>query len=220
MQKLSIKIKRGATVAQPFRVESGVLGYAAITTISRTAPVAIEATAHGIPDNWRAAVMNAVGLTEMNTENGAEGKPPKDSEMHIVTVVDANNITMNAVNAAGFRRAHTAGTGHLAYYTPVDLSVYTGAIMEVKNKVDGTRLALFATPGTLSAPLVDIVDGALEIDDANDAVWLRMTDEESELLDFKRGVFDIKLLRSSGEFDFICTSDSTIEVEYEVTTTE
>lgn len=216
MKKLALKVKRGATVALPIRVESDVLVYAPITAIARTAPVSITAPAHSLPDGWRAAVMNAVGLIDLN----AESNPPSDDEMHIVTVTDANTVTFNKVNAAGYKRAHVAGTGHLAYYQPLDLSLYSGAIMEVKDAVGGARLALFATPGTLTDPLTDLVDGVLDIDTVNTVLWLKMTDEESEVLDFIKGVFDIKLVKPSGETDFLCTSDSTLDVEFEVTTTE
>jgi hypothetical protein len=216
MKKLSLTLRRGATIALPIRVESSDLAYASITTISRTAPVAIEATAHGLPDGWRSAVMNAVSLTELNAENN----PPKDSELRLVARVDADNIQFNSVNAAGFKKAHTTGTGQLAYYLPVDLSLYAGARMEVKNKVGGERLALFATAGTLAEPLIDVVNGELELDAANHTLWLRLTDVESELLDFTTGVFDIELLRANGDVEAICSADSVLTVLSEITTTE
>lgn len=212
MQKLNLTIRRGATIALPIRVESSELAYAPITAIQRTAPVSITATAHGIPDGWRAAVANAVGLTELNAENN----PPKDAELRLVTRVDADTIEFNSVNAAGYRKAHVASTGQLVFYKPVDLSLYTGARMECKDRVGGTRLALFATPATVA----DLLDGELELDSSNDTLWLRLTDEESSVIDFDKCVFDIELLRANGDVEPICTADSVLTVLPEVTTAE
>lgn len=212
MQKLSLTIRRGDTVDLPIRVESGVLSYAAISTISRSSPVSIGATAHGIPDGWRAAVMNAVNLVELNAENN----PPLDHEFRDITRVDANTVEINEINAAGFRRAHAADTGQLAFYLPVDLSLYVGARMECKDKVGGTRLALFATADTVTDP----TDGDLELDTVLTTLWLHLTEAQSIALSFKSCVFDIELIRANGDTRGICAADSELTVLPEITTAE
>jgi len=204
MNKLTISIRRGSTVALPIRVESSVLSYAQITTIANTAPVRITATAHGLPDGWRAAVMNAKGITQLN----AAWNPPKDSELRTIVVVDADMVEINDYNAAGLK-AHTAGTGQLAYYAPHDLMPYEGARMNVKAKVGGEPLAIYTT-----------TDGTLELDNATKAVWLKLSDTETMLLAAKNYVFDIELLRTGGGVEAICTADSVLTVLPEVTTTE
>ncbi len=204
MKKLTLTIRRGATAAIPVRVESPVLSYAQITTIANTAPVRITAVGHGIPDGWRAAVMNAKGLTQLNAQNN----PPKDSELRPVVVVDADMVEINAFNAAGLK-AHTAGTGQLAYYVPLDLAPYSGARMDVKSSVKGGVLATFNT-----------ADGTLELDNTTKAVWLKLSDSESLVLPAKDYVFDIELLRTGGGVEAICTADSVLTVLPEVTTTE
>lgn len=211
MNKLTISIRRGSTVALPIRVESSVLSYAQITTIANTAPVRITAAAHGLPDGWRTAVMNARGLTDLN----AEYNPPKDKELQRVTLVDADTVEFNSVNATGFK-THTANTGQLAFYAPVDLSLYVGARMEIKKKVGGERLALFATPATVT----DATDGALELDAANNTLWIRLTDAESTAIEFKSAVFDIELLRANGDIEAVCSADSVITIDQEITTAE
>lgn len=202
LKPLSLTIRRGETVDLPIRIESDTLDYATITAIAQSAPASITATAHGIPDGWKAAVMNAKGMTEMN----AEYNPPKDSEFKRVTVIDANTVEFNTVNAAGFR-AYTSG-GQLAFYVPLDLSAYTSATMDIKDRVGGTVLLSLST-----------VDGTLELDAATKTLWLRLTDEATAAITFDTGVFDIELGDASGDVKAVCSADSVITVLPEVTTT-
>lgn len=215
MQTLFLTIRRGETVNIPIRVESDVLAYKAITSIAKAGPARLVVAGHGLADGWRAAVANAQGMSEINFARSEEGRPPRDKDLRPVTVIDANTIEFNGINSAGFG-AHTADTGHLVFYAPADLSLYAGARMEVKDAVDGTRLALFATPSTVA----DATNGELELDDTNNALRLRTTDEESALLDFDEGVFDIELLTAGGDVTPICTADSVLTVLPEVTTAD
>lgn len=203
MNKLTLTVRRGASADIPIRVESDVLSYATITAIAQSAPVRITAASHGIPDGWRAAVMNAKGMTEINAENN----PPKDSELRKVTVVDANTVEFNKVNSAGFR-AYVSG-GQLAFYTPRDLSAYSAARMDVKTKVGGEALASYHTD-----------DGTLELDPVNEALWLRLTAAQTGAFVARSYVFDIELVRPSGAVEAICSADSVFVVLPEVTTTE
>src|SRR5574338_981608 len=99
LQKLNLTIRKGSTIRIPIRVESGEWDYAPITTIENTAPVRITAPSHGVPDGWRAAVMNAKGLADLNAENN----PPKDAELRKITRTDGNTVEINDINAAGFK---------------------------------------------------------------------------------------------------------------------
>lgn len=202
LQKLKLTIRKGSTVRIPIRVESGEWDYAPITTIENTAPVRITATSHGIPDGWRAAVMNAKGLTDLNAENN----PPTDAELYPLTRIDANTVEINKINAAGFK-THTASTGQLAFRKPLDLSGYTSARMDVKDKVDGTVIATFKTQ-----------DNTLEIDLASDALWLSLTPVQSTI-PVKEYVTDIELMKADGTTLPICKAESTFVVEPEITTT-
>lgn len=202
-KRITITIRKGETVRLPIRIESDEWDYAPITTIENTAPVRITATSHSIPDGWRAAVMNAKVLTEMNAENN----PPKDSELRKIARIDANTVEINDINAAGFK-THTASTGQLAFYKPLDLSGFTSARMDVKDKIGGTVIASFNT-----------TDGTLEIDLASDALWLNLTPTESAIV-AKEYVTDIEMVSATGEVTPICTADSAFVVEPETTTTE
>lgn len=212
MHKLEITIRRGATAKIPIRIESGLVTYVPITSISKGAPVLVEATAHGLVEGWRAAVTGAVGMTELNSTNN----PPENIDLRPVSLVDQDNIKFINLSSAGYRRAHVAGTGYLAYYKPVDLSQYAGARMECKDRVGGNRLALFATAGALTDPL----DGELEIDNVSKILWLSLTSSVTTIFEFSKCVFDIELIRTNGDVDAICTADSVLTVLPEVTTTE
>ena len=204
LQKIKITMRRGATNAVPIRVESGEWSYAPISSIEESAPMRITAPDHGIPDGWRAAVMNAKGLTDLNAANN----PPKDAELRRITRIDANTVEINAINAAGMR-AHVANTGQLAFYTPLNLSGYTSARMNVKKSISGEALATLTT-----------TDGTLEIDAANYAVWLRPTIAQTLLIASGEYLFDVELLTDSGTVTPICTAESVLNLTHETTTTE
>jgi hypothetical protein len=205
LQKLDLCIRKGATVELPIRIESGNLGYAAISAVAQSAPARITAAEHGIPDGWRVAVVNVAGMTEINAEVSRPGATPKDSAFVRVTRVDDDTLDLNSVNAAGFR-AYKSG-GQVVFWQPLDLTQYEGARMEVKNKVGGNRLAFWST-----------ADNTLDLDQVNQCLWLKLSDEETAEIEWASGVFDIELLRSGGEVDALCSADSTITVLPEVTT--
>lgn len=203
-KKIALEMRKGSTIAIPLRIESQTLTYKPITGISLTAPIEIEATGHGLKDGWKAAVMNAGGTKQINAANN----PPSDAEFRAVTVVDADTIQFNAVNAAAYT-AYTSG-GHLVYYAPVDLSAFASARMTVKNRVGGTEIASFTT-----------ANGGLEIDAATNTLWIRMAADDSAAIAAKKGVFDIELIDGSGNVNpdgDVCAADSAITFLSEVTT--
>ena len=200
MKALSLSLRLGATADIPIRVESDELTFAPITAITKAAPVAITSTGHGIPDGWRAAVLNAGGMTELNGTWNAI----RDSDFRRLAVIDANTIAFPGVTSAGFR-TYTSG-GELAYYAPKDLSGYTAARMDIKRAVGGT---VFASLNT--------TDGTIEIDATNGAVWLHIT--PTTLVELAAGdyVFDIELLDGTDVLA-LCSADSVLHLLPEVTT--
>lgn len=201
MQTLALTIRRGETVNLPIRIESDVLGYASITAIAKSAPVRITAAAHGLPDGWRAAVVNVKGMTELNAAN----QPPKDAELRRVTVVDPDTVEFNVVNAAGFK-AYVSG-GQLVFYKPLDMSLYSSARAQLKTKVGGEVLLTLST-----------ADGTLEIDPLNSALWLRLPALTTAGLAFTKAVFDVELLDGAGNVFPLNAADSTVSILPEVTT--
>lgn len=200
MQKLNLTIRRGATVNIPIRLESDTLQSTAITAITKSTPVSITATGHGLPDQWRSCVVCAGGMTEINAEY-----PPFDADLQRTTVVDANTVQFNRVSSACYT-TYTSG-GSLVSYAPLDLSSFTSARLEVKNRVGGTQLALWTT-----------TDGTLEIDNIAKALWVRLTAAQSTALSFTKGVFDIELVTAAGAVTAVCRADSVLTMLDEVTT--
>ena len=200
MKTLTLSLRLGATADIPIRVESDELSFAPITAMTKSAPVHIASTGHGIPDGWRAAVLNAGGMTELNGTWNAI----RDSDFRRLAVIDVNTIAFPGVTSAGFR-TYTTG-GELAYYAPKDLSGYTSARMDIKRAVGGTVLASLNT-----------TDGTIEIDAPNSAVWLHVT--PTTLVDLTAGdyVFDIELIDGTDVLA-LCSADSVLHLLPEVTT--
>ncbi|MBK8113466.1 MAG: hypothetical protein IPK44_02470 [Candidatus Accumulibacter sp.] len=99
MKTLTLSLRLGATADIPIRVESDELTFAPITAMTKSAPVHIASTGHGIPDGWRAAVLNAGGMTELNGTWNAI----RDSDFRRLAVIDVNTIAFPGVTSAGFR---------------------------------------------------------------------------------------------------------------------
>ena len=200
MKTLTLSLRLGATADIPIRVESDELTFAPITAMTKSAPVHIASTGHGIPDGWRAAVLNAGGMTELNGTWNAI----RDSDFRRLAVIDANTIAFPGVTSAGFR-TYTSG-GELAYYAPKDLSGYTAARMDIKRAVGGAVLASLST-----------TDGTIEIYAANSAVWLHVTPTTLVDLTASDYVFDIELIDGTDVLA-LCSADSVLHLLPEVTT--
>ena len=201
LKKLNLQMRKGQTESIPLRISESTLVYKPITGIEKSAPVSITATGHGAKDGWLGAVMNVVGMREINAENN----PPAEGEFRPMTVVDANTVQFNSVNAAGFR-AYTSG-GQLVYRAPLDLSAYSTGRMTIKDQVGGTAIISLTT-----------ANGRIEIDPSTHTLWIKLSDEDSSAITAERGVFDIELETSSGEVKAICSADSEVQFLPEVTT--
>jgi hypothetical protein len=200
LQKLKLTIRKGSAENIPIRVESDAWSYANISAVAQSAPLRMTVS-EAPPDGWRAAIMNVKSVGDFAAQNN----PPKDSELMLVTAVDATTVEFNAINGASFR-AHSGG-GQLAWRTPLDLSLYAGVRMNVRDKVGGALVANWSAD-----------TGELEIDVANVAIWLRLDDSATEALTAGSKVFDIELIRTGGDIDRICAHDSTLVVLDETTT--
>lgn len=181
-KKLNLTIRQGETFIRVIRWETLPFVYKAITAITNAAPVRITAVGHGLVSGWRAAVISAGGMDEIN----ALYDPPRDSDFKQVTAIDADNIEINSVNSAEFDQ-YTSG-GYLKYYTPVSLAGYS-ARMTVRNKIGGTIIIQF----TSGAP-----DNRIALDDANHTITLTIAATDSDDLDFQTGVYDLELVGPTG----------------------
>lgn len=198
--ELTLTIRRGATIDLPIRVESSRIAYRAITSISRTAPMRVTATGHGLPPSWRAAIHGAGGIVEAN----ALSRRLREIDLWRAEKVDANTIDFVDVDATSYH-AYTSG-GTLAYYSPLDLSAYTAATMMLKTDASGSAQATWNTS-----------DGTMQLDASNAALWLRLSVAQSEAVAAGTYLFDIELTRSAGGVDAICAPTSTLVVQPEIT---
>ena len=195
-----IELRRGATFVLHVRWETTPWLYAAIASISLTAPVTITSAAHAIPDGWKVAVVDAKGLTQLNAKNN----PPKASDMRRATVVSATQIQFNEISAAAFGK-HQAGSGYLAWLTPHSLAGYT-ARMQIKDRIGGAVLAsLTSSPG-----------GGIVLNDAGKVIEITITAEQSEAFAWTSAVYDLELVSAAGKVTALL--EGAASVSGEVTT--
>ena len=96
--EVDFEIAQGKTFTFAFRWASLPIKYVPIEAVPEVAPLRVTATGHGIPDGWPVAIVSTEGLDEVRAENN----PPRTSAYHTATLVDADTVEFNAVNAADF----------------------------------------------------------------------------------------------------------------------
>ena len=198
-----LTIQQGKTFTLVLRWETEPVVYKPITAIQQTAPVRMT-VANTAPDGWRAAVTSVKGMTEINAADPAK---LRDSDYHALTVIDANTVEFNDVNAAGFK-AYVSG-GYLQYNTPVDLTDFV-ARMEIKDKVGGTLLAS-ADPADGLLKILDIA-----IDNLKKTITLTISATATAAITWKKGVFDLEMQSLAGVVTALITGS--VSVTKEVTT--
>lgn len=201
LPKLKLSVRKGASTDLPLRIETGTMSFAAISAMANSAPLRVTATDHNIPDGWYVAIVDAQGMNELNA---ADSNDISDSEFHRITWVDANAVDFDGISSAGFK-SYTSG-GYLAFYAPMSLTSYTSARMDIKTRVGGDVILALNT-----------TDGTLEIEDATSTVWIRLEDDALDAVAARDYVFDIELV-SATAVDAICSAESVLTVQPEVTT--
>lgn len=191
-------IQQGKTFLCDLRWEAPPIIYIPITGIVQAAPVRITAPGHKLPDGWRVAVVSVKGMTEIN----AEANSLRDSDYRPVTVVDANTVEINAINAASYK-AYTSG-GYLQCNTPVDLTGFT-ARMTIRNKVGGTELLSLTTE-----------NNRITIDTVNKKITLTLSATDTAAITWTRAVYDLEMVSADGVVTALLSGD--ISVTKEVTT--
>lgn len=199
-KKLNLVFRQGETFLRVIRWETPPFVYKAITAITKTAPVSITATGHGLVTGWRVAVVSAGGMDQINAENN----PPRESEFEQCIVTDINTITLNKVNSTEFD-TYTSG-GYLQFYTPVDMAGYS-ARMDIKNRIGGTELFSI----TSGAP-----DNRIAIDNSNHTITITISAADTATLTFVKGYYDLELVSPTGVVTTIFSG--TVTVTKEVTT--
>ena len=188
MSKHDITIRQGKTFRLPVMWELDTLVYKPINGVEQSAPVRIQAVAHGIPDGWNVAVVNLKAPVELNAVTEG-GKPPADKDFR---------------TGAAFK-AYSGG-GQLVFYAPGPLA---GAVVhgQIKDKIGGAVLHEFRSDGPSPNVTLDL---------ARNRVILNIPHTVTAGFSWKAGVYDLELIDSDNlVYPLIFGS---VTVEREVTT--
>ena len=170
-------VSAGETFQPVLRWGSDVLVSKAITAVTQAAPAVVTAVGHGVPDGWRVAVVSVRGMTQIN----AEKFPPSGADWHRATVLTADTVQLNKVNAADYT-AYTSG-GFLVYSTPVSLSGMTARM--IIRDAPGT--------GTILATLTELA--GITLDNTAKTITPLLT---TAALTWTTGYYDLELTDSGG----------------------
>lgn len=183
-------VSAGETFLPTIRWGTETLTSKPITAISKAAPVAITATAHGAPDGWPVAVVSAQGMIQIN----ATRYPPAGKDWHPATAVTVNSITINDISSADYS-TYTSG-GFLVYRTPMSLVGMTARMRIYDAPVDGTLLMTLTSPSGIT------------ISTANYTIIPRI---ETAALDWTTGYYDLEMTDVSGTVVQLLSGIITIE---------
>jgi hypothetical protein len=186
--KLNLKIYQGATFRETLRWEGGTKVYRPITAVAQSAPTSITADGHGLPIGWRFRVANVLGMTEINSPEGA---------FYIAQPTDFNTILVQNTNSLGFK-PYTSG-GVVEYQEPVDLSGVT-ARMQIREKLDSDTVLLELT--TENSRIV--------IDNLEKTIKLYISDTDTAAMNFSSAVYSLELVKSGDVIPFVGGSVSLV----------
>ncbi len=186
--KVNFKVYQGSTFREVFRWESSTKSYAAITNITKSAPVIITAPAHGIPVGWRVKITGVVGMREINSD-----------EYKLVTATTTDTVIINEINAAGYT-AYTSG-GILEHNVPVTLTGYTGR-MQIRPSLDSTTIISELTSA----------NNKILIDTTLNTITVELSASETAAFNFQTAVYSLELVRLSEVIPF-CVGNLTLVKE-------
>jgi hypothetical protein len=169
--KMNLKIYQGSTFQQTLRWESSEKVYIPITAVTKTAPVTITAPAHNIPQSWRVKFTDILGTKELNSS----------TVYHQCTVLDADTISINAINALGYT-AYVSG-GVVEYNKPVDLTGMT-ARMQIRTRADSTTVLHELTTE----------NGGIIFDNVAKTIKLIIPAVTTAALEFTQGVYNLEVI--------------------------
>ncbi len=170
--KINFKIYQGKTFREVLRWESSTKAYVPITDISKSAPVVITAPNHNCPVGWRARIVGAGGMKEINSS--------LDS-YYLVTDVTTDTISFNAINSLQYS-TYTGG-GVLEYNQPVPITGYTGR-MQIREKLDSPEVLLELTTE----------NGGIVIDTQFNTITVNISAEQTSNLNFSLAVYELELV--------------------------
>lgn len=178
--KINFKMYQGSTFKEVFRWESNTKAYKPISSITKSAPVVIGSTAHGIPIGWRTKIVGAGGMKEINS----------DTDYHIVTSSSLNDITINSINSLAYT-LYTSG-GVLEYNIPIDLTGYN-ARMQIRQKVTSTDTLLELTTE----------NGGIVLDPSLGTITINASATQTQNLTFSSAVYSLEMVKAGEVIELI-----------------
>ena len=178
---MDITIKQGSTFKQIVRWESTPYVYKPVTAVAKSAPASVTSAAHGVPTGWRVAVQSVLGMKQINALND----PPKPRDFHLATVVDANTVTLDRVNALGYGTYISGGV--LVYATPTDMTGFTARMQIRKSVASATFLAELTTE-----------NAGIAIDNVAKTITLTLTAVATAALNFTNAVYALEMVSATG----------------------
>lgn len=169
-------ITKGSTFSRVLRWEALPFVYTPITAITKAAPAVVTAAGHGLVTGWRAAVLSAGGMRQINAKNA----PPRASDFRKVTFVSSSQINFNDIDSSDFT-AYTSG-GFLCSYTPVSLSGFSARMKIRASATDTTVLASLVSPA-------EIV-----LDNTAHTITVTISAAVTAAYTFASGVYDLELV--------------------------
>jgi hypothetical protein len=200
-KQFDFTLYRGASLQLPVRWESDTIEYRAISAISKSAPVVITSTGHGIPNGWWVTVTSVKGMTQINTRN----TPPRDADYQQATVVDNNTVVLNKINSLEYS-TYTSG-GVIQFNAPVDLTGFSA------------RMAIRARRG--DTDVIDMItstdprlgDTGIVIDTLDKIINLKLAATVTDDYTFKSAVYDLEMVSSGGDVYRILEGSITLSRE-------
>ena len=189
--KVNLKIYQGSTFSQNLKWESGTKAYAEILSIDKSAPAVIQTlNPVSMPSNWRCWVSGVKGMKEINSE-----------EFYLCTDVSGTQVTINALDSSGFSEYQSGGI--LSWYVPVDLSVYTGARLQIRKTLASAEVLHEATAGD---------GGGIEIRPDVGEVVITIEHTATQNFDFSSAVYSLEVYNDS-EVVTLCSGLVTLQKE-------
>jgi len=176
--KINYKVYQGSTFQEIYRWESETKVYVPISNIQKSAPCVITtAEPHNLPVGWRARVVGAGGMKEINSTGDS---------YYTITDTTSDTIEINSVNSLQFS-TYTNG-GVVEAGAPVPLAGYS-ARMQIRESVDSTTVIHSASTE----------NGGIEIDSTTyQTITVKIPATITQAFTFETAVYSVELYTNDG----------------------
>lgn len=176
--KINYKVYQGSTFQEIYRWESETKVYVPISNIQKSAPCVITtAEPHNLPVGWRARVVGAGGMKEINSTGDS---------YYTITDTTSDTIEINSVNSLQFS-TYTSG-GVVEAGAPVPLAGYS-ARMQIRESVDSTTVIHTATTE----------NGGIVLDDTTyKTITVTIPAATTQGFSFETAVYSVELYTGAG----------------------